>query len=103
MPQLAQAGKFLSFKRMTASFLVNVVTKKEASEKCKDGSRLSISDKCSLHDVNVVQNSTLRQSNCTKKIARCVAISKLFHSALVPIVNSDVQGASCLHTTTRPF
>lgn len=57
MPQLAQAGKFLSFKRMTASFLVNVVTKKEASEKCKDGSRLSISDKCSLHDVNVVQNS----------------------------------------------
>lgn len=90
---------------MRASFLVNVFTKKEASEKFKDSSRLSISDKCSLHDVNVVQISCYHiktESNCTKKIARCVAISK-FHSALVPIDNSDAQGASCLHTTTRPF
>ena len=91
---------------MRASFLVNVFTKKEATEKFKDSSRLSISDKCSLHDVNVVQNSCYHiktESNCTKKIARCVAISKLFHSALVPIDNSDAQGASGLHTTTRPF
>lgn len=79
----------------------NVVTKKEASEKCRQKQTVNFRQVIS-YDVNVVQNSciTLRQSNCTKKIARCV--SKLFHSALVPIDNNDVQGASCLHTCLQP-